>query len=48
MLSVDSSKDALGACILQNGHSIAYASKSLNKCEQNYAQLEKEMAAIVL
>ena len=47
MLSVDSSKDALGACILQNGHLIAYASKSLNKCEQNYAQIEKEMAAIV-
>ena len=48
VLSVDSSKDALGACILQNGHPIAYASKSLNKCEQNYAQIEKEMAAIVL
>ena len=47
VLSVDSSKDALGACILQNGHPIAYASKSLNKCEQNYAQIEKEMAAIV-
>ena len=47
MLSVDSSKDALGACILQNGHPIAYASRSLNKSEQNYAQIEKEMAAIV-
>ena len=47
VLSVDSSKDALGACILQNGHPIAYASKSLNKCEQNYAQIETEMAAIV-
>ena len=47
VLSVDSSKDALGACVLQNGHPIAYASKSLNKCEQNYAQIEKEMAAIV-
>ena len=47
VLSVDSPKDALGACILQNGHPIAYASKSINKCEQNYAQIEKEMAAIV-
>lgn len=47
VLSVDSSKDALGACILQNGHPIAYASRSLNKSEQNYAQIEKEMAAIV-
>ena len=47
VLSVDSSKDALGACDLQNGHLIAYASISLNKCEKNHAQIEKEMAAIV-
>lgn len=47
VLSVDSSKDALGSCILQNGHPVAYASRSLNKAEQNYAQIEKEMAAIV-
>ena len=47
VLSVDSSKDALGACILHNGHPIAYASRSLNKSEQNYAQIEKAMAAIV-
>ena len=47
MLSVDSSKDALGACILQNGHPITYASRSPNKSEQNYAQIEKEMFAIV-
>lgn len=40
MLSVDSSKDVLGACILQNGHPVAYASRSLNKSEQNYAQIE--------
>ena len=45
--SVDNSKDALGACVLQNGYPIAYASRSLNKSEQNYAQIEKEMAAIV-
>ena len=47
VLSVDSSKDALGACILQNGHPIAYASRSLNKSEQNYVQTEKEMATFV-
>ena len=47
VLSVDSSKDAIGACVLKNGHPIAYASRSLNKSEQNYAQIEKEMAAIV-
>ena len=47
VLLVDSSKDALGACILQNGHPIACNSRSLNKSEQNYAQIEKNMAAIV-
>lgn len=47
VLSVDSSRDALGACIMQEGHPIAYASRSLNRTEQNYAQIEKEMAAIV-
>ena len=47
VLSVDNSKDALWACTPQNGYPIAYASKSLNKCEQIYAQIEKEMAAIV-
>ena len=48
VLSVDSSKDALGACILQNGHPIAYASRSLNKSEQNYVQIEKEWQLLYL
>ena len=47
VLSVDSSNGALGACILQNGHPVVYASRSLNKSEQNYVQIEKEMAAVV-
>ena len=41
VLSADSLKDALDACVLQNEHPIAYASRSLNKSEQNYAQIEK-------
>ena len=45
-LSVDSSKTGMGAVILQNGP-IAYASKTLNKAQQNYAQIEKECLAIV-
>ena len=46
-LSVDASSKALGACILQDGRPIAYASKALTASEQNYAQIEKEMYAIV-
>lgn len=46
-LSVDSSKDGMGAVILQNGAPISYASKSMSQTQQNYAQIEKEMLAIV-
>lgn len=47
ILSVDSSKNGLGAVILQNGAPVAYASKSMTQTQQNYAQIEKEMLAIV-
>ena len=44
--SVDASKFGLGAVLLQKHDDIwapvAYASRSLNKSEQNYAQIEKE------
>ena len=42
MLQVDSSKDGLGAAILQDGRPIEYASRALTKAEQNWAQIEKE------
>ena len=33
--------------LLQDGHPIAYASKALTDSQQHYAQIEKEMLAIV-
>ena len=41
------SKSGLGACILQDGHPIAYASRSLTQAEGHYVQIEKELLAVV-
>lgn len=46
-LSVDASSVGLGAVVLQNGKPLAYASKALTETQQRYAQIEKEMLAIV-
>ena len=46
-LQVDASKSGLGACILQDEHSIAYASRSLIPAEENYSQIKKELLAVV-
>ena len=46
-VSCDASKHGLGATILQNNHPVAYASKALTTTEQAYAQIEKELLAIV-
>lgn len=46
-ISVDASKNGLGCCLLQNGLPVCYASKSLTKTEQAYAQIEKELFACV-
>ena len=46
-LQVDASKSGLGACLMQDGHPVAYASRSLTSAEENYAQIEKELLAVV-
>ncbi|KAJ8885043.1 hypothetical protein PR048_011239 [Dryococelus australis] len=40
-LSVDASKDALGAVLLQNNKPIAYASTTLTPAQCNYSQIQK-------
>ena len=47
VLEVDASKHGLGAAIYNDGKPIAFASKALNNTEQNYAQIEKELYAIL-
>ena len=46
-ISVDASSKGMGAVLLQDDQPVAYASKALTKSQQNYAQIEKEMLAIV-
>ena len=46
-ITCDSSGTGIGGCLLQSGRPIAYASRSLSENEQSYAQIEKEMLAIV-
>ena len=43
----DASGTGLGACLTQNGQPVAYASRALTKTEIQYAQIEKELLAIV-
>ncbi|KAL6471840.1 hypothetical protein MHYP_G00204900 [Metynnis hypsauchen] len=46
-LQVDASKCGLGAVLLQEEKPVGYASKALNETEGNYAQIEKELYAVL-
>ena len=47
IIQTDASKMGVGATLLQDGRSVAYASKSLTETESNYCNIEREMLAIV-
>ena len=46
-VQADASQRGLGACLLQEGQPIAYTSKSLTDTETRYANIERELLAIV-
>ena len=46
-IQVKASQVGLGAALLQNGKPVAFASKSLTKTECQYANIEREMLAVV-
>ncbi|GFS43630.1 transposon Tf2-9 polyprotein [Nephila pilipes] len=47
IIQCDSSKDGLGSCLIQKGQPASFVSRSLTNSEKNYAQIEKELLAIV-
>ncbi|XP_045537629.1 uncharacterized protein K02A2.6-like [Papilio machaon] len=47
LVSVDASARALGAVLLQRGRPVEFASMTLNDTQCRYAQIEKELLAIV-
>ena len=46
-LEVDASQKGLGACLLQGGKPVAFASKSLSSAQANYSNIERETLALV-
>lgn len=46
-ISGDASSKGLGVVLLQDGHPVAYGSRALTETQKRYAQIEREMLAIV-
>ena len=47
VLQVDASMKALGATLIQDGKPVAFASKALSPAESRYANIERELLAVV-
>lgn len=47
IIQADASQAGVGACLLQDGHPVEYISRAMTSSEQNYAQIEKILLAIV-
>ena len=46
-ISGDASSNGLGVVLLQDGHPVAYGSRALTETQKRYAQIEREMLALV-
>ena len=47
VIQVDASQKGIGAALLQDGKPVAFASKSLSDAETRYANIERELLAVV-
>jgi hypothetical protein len=47
VLQVDSSKNGVGAVLLQDGKPVEFASRALRQSERNWAQIEKEALSML-
>ena len=46
-LQVDASQGGVGAALIQDEGPVAYASKAMNETQQRWAQIEKELFAVL-
>lgn len=47
VISVDSSNSGIGTCLLQDNKPVCYSSKALTETQKHYAQIEKELLAVL-